>query len=386
MNILVLAELHPNKLGSMEEFDIYLAKELTRRGHRCYFAFTGEPDAAVRILLEEAGGMVADELSSSCSNYNNRIIALCKRILRLRRFVVNNRIELVHIIFYCLTNPYLLGAYCSSAKIVFTEQTSGGVPLRNPIKQRISALVHRYLTGRISNYVAITDFVRNRMEITHHVFPPQSSTIYNAINFDRFVPGDQLEARVRLGFSIDTKRKLVLTVANLIPEKGIQFLIESLAILIREYKMADLCLVLVGEGYYRNDLEQLIAQLQLGEHVHFLGLRSDVADIISAVDVVSVPSVWHEAFGFIVAEAMAGGRPVIASRIGGIPELIDDSKTGLLVEPADSRKLAEGIASILSDSEYARRLAENARLKCCRQFNLAEKVIEYADLYERVVR
>ncbi len=384
MNILVLSEIHPNKLGSMEEFCLFLARELFRRGHRCFFGFTGEPDPVVRKMLEEAGAIIADELVVSDSAQKGGLAKRSGGILQLYKFIKKKRIDLIHLTFYSVTNPYLVGAYFSSTKIVFTEKMSLGVPQRGSVKQLFSKIIHGFLTRRISRYTGITDFIRNRMEISHHVFPPQSLTIYNGVNLNRFVDSDRAAARLRLDIPADSK--IVLAVAALIPEKGLQFLIEAVDILVHEYEMSDFCAVLVGEGNYRRELEQKVADLGLGGQISFMGMRSDVADFIAAADLVTVPSIWQEAFGFIVAEAMASARPVIASRVGGIPELIDDGVTGLLVEPGDSRALAAGMAAILSDTDFARRLADKALQKCRNQFNLAEIVIEYVNLFERVLR
>lgn len=384
MRVLILSELNPAKLGSMEEFAIFLAGELCRRGHVGYFSFTAEPVPQVRAMLEGAGGRVADDLISLCSVVGRGMTDKLKRALQLRHFIAENRIDLVQIIFYSLTNPLLTGVYLSGAKIVFNEQTSVGVPRRGVLKQVVSRLIHGFLTGRITKYVAISEFVRTRMEISHHVFAPQSLTIYNAVNLARFVPQDRDDARKRLG--IAPEKKIVLTVANLIPEKGLQFLIEAVATVVTEYGMGDALLMVAGEGGYQRELESLVAHYGLGAHVTFLGLRSNVDEFVAAADLVAVPSIWPEAFGYIVAEAMAGGRVVIASRIGGIPELVSDGESGLLVAPGDSRALADGIAKLLAEPDYSRQLAENALHKCHRLFNLRDKVVEYVDLYEGVVR
>lgn len=374
--ILVLSELHPNKLGSIEEFNVFIARELQRRGHKCFFGFTDEPAPHVRELLESAGGVVVESLYTYRGGERLSVI---ERMLELKRFISSYSVDLVHINFYSLTNLYLLGVYLSKVAIVFTEHTSGGEPVRNPARSFISWMLHIPLKRRISKYVGITDFVRDRMSISHHVYPPHSVTIYNAINLERFKPSDMAAARHQAGLPGDGR--IVVAVSALIPEKGLQYLLEAVAVLAVEKKFNNIKAVIVGEGYFRTNLEKLSQNLGIQEQVLFLGKRYDVDLIVAASDVVAVPSVWQEGFGLIIAEAMAVGRPVIASRIGGIPELIDDGVTGLLVEPGNVLELSYGISRLLLDSTFAKQLCENAMPYCRRNFNLSDAVLEYVDIF-----
>lgn len=382
--ILVLSELDANKLGSMEEFNIFLAMELSRRGHICYLGFTKEPAPEIRALFEEAGALIAKELY--LHNGERRIPGDngFPHKLALYRFIRQNSIDLIHINFYCLTDPYLMGAYLSGARIVFTEHASGETPERGRVRNALSRAVHYFLTKRISRYIGVSDFVSNRLTVSHHVNSAKVATIYNGVNNKRFQPADRSRAREVVGLPADAK--IILAVAMLIPEKGIHCLIEATALLINAYGIENLSVLVVGEGACRNELVRLCKNHGIFDRFRFLGRRSDVESLIAASDVVVVPSVWQEAFGLIVAEAMAVGRPVVASNVGGIPELIKDGLTGILAEPGDSHGIAKGIARILNEPQLAERLSFNALSKCCEQFNLSDKVLEYVNLYESILR
>ncbi len=379
--ILVLSEHHPNKLGSMEEFYIFIAREIKRRGDQCFFGFPQAPSEMVKKFIIEAGGVIAESLYSRT---NERKIGSFKKIFSLVKFIRENKIELIHINFYCLTNPYLLACYFSGAKIVFTEHTSGSAPSRSWLKKIISNFTHIFLHLRVTRYVAISHFVRERIKITHRVTTPQSVTIHNGVNHLRFLPSESQSARIRTGLPVSGS--MILAVAQLIPEKGLQHLIEAFALLKKRPSDLNSFLVIAGEGPFQEELSKRANAHGLEKNVHFLGRRSDVSDLVAASQIVAVPSVWNEGFGLIVAEAMASGRPVIASRVGGIPELIENGVSGILVEPADTAALAEGLVQVLEKPDYAIFLAHNALKKSWQKFDVNHQVTAYADLFDLVLK
>jgi glycosyltransferase involved in cell wall biosynthesis len=233
---------------------------------------------------------------------------------------------------------------------------------------------------KVKKYIAVSDFVRNRLQISHHVSPEKTVTIYNGVNVARFTPCNQVMARKIAGLPMD--RKIILSVAMLIPEQGIQHLIHAAHILVYEYHMLDLCIVIAGEGPFREELNVLVNTLQLSEFVLFLGSRNDVDILVGAADVVAVPAIWAESFGLIIAEAMAGGRPVVASRIGGITELIKGGTNGLLVEPGDQRGLAEAILHMLNNVAYREQIVSAALSEVRERFDLSRQVAQLVDLYD----
>ena len=282
-NILVLSELNANKFGSVEEFDLFLARELSSRGELCYFSFISEPDSAIRNLLEKVGARITD----IC--YRVGRFSSLTRAFALYRFIREKRINLVHISFYCLTDLCLLGVYLSGTDVVFTEQTSGAAPSRGRLKHLFSKALHCYIARTIKRYVAISDFVRNRLFIGHHIAPDKTTVIYNSVNLKRFTPREQARDRIMTG--LQRGDKVVVSVAQLIPEKGLHLLTEAAAILVREFGIHELCVVIVGEGYYRESLEKLAVDLDVVGHIRFLGRRNDVEVHISAADVVAVCAV-----------------------------------------------------------------------------------------------
>lgn len=378
--ILYLSDLKPNKLGSMEEHALFLSRELSRRGDLCYLAFTGEPQPELRQAFEDAGSTV---LTTNCGHTPfgcTTIISKINDILSLYRIVKNNKIDIVHINFASLTNPSLLGIYLTSSRVVYTDHSSCHPLHRNFVKHQLSRVLKYFISCRVTRYIGVSTFVTTRLHKIDGLPTNKLSTIYNGVNTERFSPRDQLEIRRELGFPLNSC--LLCSVAMLIPEKGIQYLIQAVALLVDKYCMEDLLLLIVGEGDLRSELERLTRTLSVTANVAFLGRRNDVHLIIAASDIVVVPSVWEEAFGLIIAEAMASAKPVVASNVGGIPELVDDGVTGKIVSPYDCEALAEAIWKLMSNQAIREGMSMAGREKAKQKFNLARQVAELADVYE----
>lgn len=381
--ILYLANLNPNKFGSIEEYALFLSMELRQRGHRCYLGFISEPAPEIRRRFEEAGATVLTVYCGDTPLVGSRASINLREMMALRRMVVENRIDLVHINFMAVTNSSLLGVYFTRAKIVFTEHASGAAPRRSLVKNAVSRCIHGVLSRRIAKYVGVSEFVSRRLKVTHHAPAEKTITIYNGVNTRRFFPQDRNLARIKLNLPLDIP--ILCSVAMLIPEKGIQYLVEAISLLVKESKLVNIITLVVGEGYYCQSLKKMAEEKGVIKQIKFLGRRSDVATIIAASDMVVVPSVWDEAFGLIVVEAMASGRPVIASNVGGIPELIKDGAGGLLLACKDSTKITESIITLLQDKLLYEKLTDAGCKNVKEHFDILKSVTKMANVYNQVI-
>jgi glycosyltransferase involved in cell wall biosynthesis len=156
-------------------------------------------------------------------------------------------------------------------------------------------------------------------------------------------------------FGLEPGSRTVGVVARLEPEKGHQTLIEAWPQVLRE--VPDAYLLIVGEGSRREFLEEWAAAHKVAHRVVFTGRRDDIPAVTAALDVAVLPS-WREAQGLSILEAMALSRPVVASDVGGIPEMIEDGVTGLLVEHDNPVALAGAVVRLLQDREFAKRIAK----------------------------
>jgi len=244
-------------------------------------------------------------------------------------------------------------------------------------------MVHFFISKRVSLYFAVSDFVRQRLYLTHHVGSGKVKTIHLGVNLERFKPMGGAAAKKALGLP-DGKR-IFCTVAALIPEKGLQVLFEALSLLLAERKGTAPILVIAGEGPYRGELHRRAHDLGITGHIRFLGKRNDIHAVIVASDIVVVPSVWEEAFGLVIAEAMACAKPVIASDTGGIPELVSSGRTGITVEPCNVRELANALRALIDNQDKAHCMGKAGREKAIKEFNMASYIGKISDMYDSVV-
>jgi len=203
--------------------------------------------------------------------------------------------------------------------------------------------------------------------------------IYNGISVDKF----QVSAngRLRRELGLRNGAKLVGTVANLRGSKGYEFLIQAAGKVAA--RMPEVLFVAVGDvnPVIAKPLLGLIERLGLRDRFIFLGFRSDVPEILSELDVFVLSSV-SEGFPLVTLEAMAAGKPVIATRSGGPQEIVEDGRTGLLIPPADPDALAEKICELFANPERAAALARAAQAKVESEFTLERMIRDYELLYE----
>jgi len=147
--------------------------------------------------------------------------------------------------------------------------------------------------------------------------------------------------------------------------------------------LPDTHLIVIGTGDLFDSLQQKKRFLNLDGSVHFLGSRDDIPELLQVIDVFVLSSLW-EGLPLVLLEAMAAGVPVVATKVGGIPEVVEDGEEGLLVPPGDPRSLRLAMTKLLTDSVLARRLAENAFRKVNSQYSVGTMVQKHEALYERI--
>jgi glycosyltransferase involved in cell wall biosynthesis len=234
-----------------------------------------------------------------------------------------------------------------------------------------SALADKVTFHRVKKVIGVSKFVTARIRERFRVSEDRLATIYNGVDPERFRTG-----------SLSSQHESIVCVAALIPEKGVEFLVRAMV----NPSLATRELRIVGEGPERERLEALTAELGLVHRVSFLGIRSDVQDIIADSAVVVHPAIWGEAFGLTIVEAMASGRPVVASAVGAIPELIKHDVTGVLVPPRSSAAIADALGDLLQNGSRRDRIGHAAREHAIQVFSLSAWVEENARLVRQFTR
>lgn len=207
------------------------------------------------------------------------------------------------------------------------------------------------------------------------------ATILNGIDLDRFQNLDTATMRHTLG--IQPNSYVVGTVGRLVPVKNQALLIKAFARFADE-RPAEL--VMVGDGPERQNLESLAAKLGVTSRVHFTGARRDIPAILASLDLFVLPSL-SEGLSLTLLEAMAATRPVIATRVGGNPEVISDGKNGLLVASDDVEQLMEALCRMSGpNAAWREAIASSGRRTVEEQFSLDSMVHAYVQLYDRYIR
>jgi glycosyltransferase involved in cell wall biosynthesis len=165
--------------------------------------------------------------------------------------------------------------------------------------------------------------------------------------------------------------------------KGHQYLIEAIPTVLE--KCPNTSFIFAGRGQLEIELKDQVNKLGLNKRVHFLGLRHDIPKILALLDVFVLPSL-SEGLSMAILEAMMAGKPVIATRVGGNPEIVLDGETGCLVPPKDSQALAASLITLLTNRHQATQFAENGKRRAERQFSLQTMVSAYQSLYDERLR
>lgn len=250
-----------------------------------------------------------------------------------------------------------------------------------PVRRRLYLLAERVTSGLAHRVVAVSRAIADDLVRRYRLPAAKVVTIANGIDADGFVP-DRLPALVRADLGLDTSDAVVLVAARLTPQKGHDVLLAALPSLVA--RVPRLVCLFSGEGPRGPALRAQADALGVARHCLFTGARADVAALMAAADVVALPS-RSEGMPFALLEAMALGRPVVATRVGGSVELVEDGHSGRLVPVDDAFALGDALAELLADRGRAHALGVNAARRVRTHFTLAGMVSRLEDLYDHAV-
>jgi glycosyltransferase involved in cell wall biosynthesis len=231
----------------------------------------------------------------------------------------------------------------------------------------------------VDKVIAVSSAVEKAL-IQSGVSREKIEVIYNSIALERFSPDLIDREAVRKELGIDSNTIVVGTAGKLNPGKGVFDLLSAVHNLMG--KFAAVKLMFVGDGPERNELEGEAERLSMQDRVIFTGVRKDVERMYAAMDIFVLPSSCEEAFGMVLIEAMAMGKPVVATAVGGIPEVIENEVNGILVPPQEIHALALAILRYMDDRAFADRVALEGRKSVEQRFS--DKAM--GDHFERVLQ
>ena len=348
----IVSSLEP---GGMERFAIRLASAQQQQRHRvAIFALRGGP-------LEEEASRLGVPVIVLGTSRSNRIVATMRHAFRFRA-------DIIHAHNPTSLHYAVLARFLSGARVIMTDHGQGGGPGRRPTTFEIrqtDAIV------AVSRSVAMRS--ADREEIRERTI-----VIHNAVSAEA-PRNNRASVRAALGLGDEP---VGLVIGSLNAVKGHALLLEALATLASGMRQPTV--LLAGDGPERASLMQRAASLGVGEKVRFLGFRRDIPDLLGAVDFLIMPSL-NEGLPLALLEAMGQGVPVIATAVGGVPEVAEHERTALLVPPQDTRALAAAIDRLSGDSGLRARLSAGARTAVQASFSHSAMVGRYTALYQRII-
>jgi glycosyltransferase involved in cell wall biosynthesis len=363
----------PQRIGGTETFARELSVQLGERGWQSVLCFLSEPPEEVRSFLDLPNASLETFSDSTNGNRQGK---------RLSGIVGRYRPDILHLHFtgFLTLHPWQ-ARIRSTEKIFFTDHHSrpaGYVPARAPIWKRATT---RLINLPITKVISVSNYGYRCMKAADLLPQSRFEMIYNGVDLSRVSRDPQRAIEFRRRHLIPAERAIVVQVSWIIPEKGIADLLETARLVIAQNPNVQF--VIVGEGAYREQYMRDAEAMGLGDHVTWTGMSRDPfgEGVFDAADVVCQMSRWEEVFGWMIAEAMAHGKPVVATRVGGIPELIADSVSGYLVARGDAEAASTRVLELLSDQKLRESMGQAARETVSDKFDLRKNVAQLMDAY-----
>ena len=357
MNVLVL--VNHLESGGAEQFCVNLANALAEKGHG--------------VALLSSGGALEPSLAREVATFHlplrsKRPDAVWRAARAVRRLITERGIDVVHA---NSTNTALAARLARGSRPIPVVATAHG----SWFGWRKAGAAAAFALGA-DRVVGCSRWLLD--DLIRHGLPDRLGvSIPNGIPTARSQPGNREALRAELNLPPDAR--LVLGVGRLIPEKGFQHLIAAMSGILAT--RPETMVAIAGSGPYEATLVEQAKALGVASAVRFLGFRRDVSGLLSAADVLCAPSCGYEGLPLAVAEAMAQGLPVVASDLGGIPELVVPGETGLLVPVGDVEAIARALLDLVGDDARRARLGSAGRDRVMERFSLERMVSAYEALY-----
>jgi glycosyltransferase involved in cell wall biosynthesis len=374
-SIVSVFDVQPRFIGGTETYARELSRQLGRLGWRSVLCFVTPPTEEVRRFLDLPNVSI-EVLHQDVTRFNVQAMAQVGRILRHYR----PRIAHFHYVDLLSLYPWV-ARLASGADVFFTDHGSRPGGHRSERVSLPRRCLARAINWPVSKVICVSDY-GYRSLVDRGLFPEgRCQRIYNGVDLSRVVENRERAAAFRRRFSIPDGRTVITQVSWIIPEKGILDLLQAAQRVVA--KRAACHFVVVGEGPFRDEYMAKGRELGLHGHLTWTGLIEDpfTAGVYDATDILCQASRWGEVFGWVMAEAMAYGRPVVGTRVGGIPEVVSEQESGVLVDRGDAVALAENVLALIDDPDRRAAMGKAAREKVHTLFDLQKNVNQLLESY-----
>jgi glycosyltransferase involved in cell wall biosynthesis len=353
-------------IGGISQYVTTLAKALKNRGHKVFVASSG--GELEKVLSSEGIKHIYVNIRTK-SELSPKVIG---SFFALKTFLRKEKIDLIH--------AHTRVAQVIAALLSFWRNVPYVTTCHGFFKRRLGRRIFGCWGERA---IAISEAVRNQLIHDFNVDEEKALLIHTGIEVARFIKNISQEEKSRLKrrWNLD-KAFVVGTIGRLSPVKGQDVLLKAAKELAADF--SDIKIVLVGGGPDEKRLRRLSKTLKLDKNVIFIPSVGDTTEILPAIDIFVFPSI-KEGLGLSLMEAMASGKPCIASRVGGIKSLIEDGVTGLLVTPGDPDELARAIKCMINDANKAELFKNEARKRIIKDFDIDKMVLQIEKVYGEVI-
>jgi len=366
--------VEPRRIGGTEMFARELSKQLAEHGWRSVLCFLSEPADEVRAFLSLPNVSFEALPNSTNGNFAAR--------MNLVRLMAKQHPQILHLHFVSFISLYPWAARLKSvSKVFFTDHHSRPEGYQHSAAPMWKQAAARVIGNPFTKVICVSDYGYQCMTSVGLLPRDRYRMIYNGVDLSRVMPDDSAGRRFRERFSIPEDRQIVTQVSWMIPEKGISDFLKMARSIATQRQ--DVQFVLVGEGAYREQYMNDAEALGLGDRVTWTGVIDDPfgEGVFHAADIVCQFSRWEEVFGWMIAEAMAHAKPVVATRVGGIPELIGDGVSGYLVDRGDIEAMSQRVLGLLNDGDLRHRMGHAGRETVSEKFDLQTNVARLIEAY-----
>lgn len=351
-----------------------LSGQLAERGWKSVLCFQSEPIGEVKTFLDLPNVSINVYAGPSDNTF--------KAGKGIARIIRDYRPEILHLHFFGFINPYPWIARLQSVKqIFFTDhhsRPSGYIATRAPLWKRA---IGRVVNEPLTKVICVSNYGHLCMSSFGLLPRDRFQRIYNGVDLSRVKSDPQRAIDFRRRYSIPLDRSIVTQVSWIIPEKGIMDFLETARLVCHQNRNVQF--VVVGEGNYRQEYMRRAVEMGIENRVTWTGMVEDVfgEGVFEAADVICQFSRWEEVFGWMIAEAMAHGKPVVTTRVGGIPELIQDQESGYLVDRGDIKTMSDKVLTLLNDALVREHMGRKGKNIVRQKFNLRNNVAKLIASY-----
>lgn len=382
--IRVLLLLTQMEAGGAQKAAIKLTKGLETQGYQVTIATMYDKASYVPAYRKEYGVEIVDLQMKDASKQGSllaRAAAGCRGLLRLWRLMRREQYDVL---------------------LTFTHYSNflgpamgwmAGIPVRVSSQRSLLNSYPAWIRGAdriitnsplVDKMTTVSEAVRSYAIQEENIHPSKVVAIHTGIDIQAYQTTDDALSRslVRSSLGLDNSHVAVIVIARFHPVKGHAYLLEAIPSILD--KAPHCRFLLVGEGPLEGELLTRIDELKLADKVFILGVRNDVPRLLAASDIMVLPSL-EEGLPNVILEGMAAGLPVVATSMGGIPELVIDRTTGILIPPGNAKTLAESTLELVNDRQLAKEMGIQGQMRVMTTFTASQTTRQYADLFAQLL-